>query len=289
MPETMHHFQPWTQNQSTLTLAAPAAWEAIDRLPDGTEVLVGCDVFSPWDGPIANRRGEPLNKFYSGVAYPLAIADIRADLFALIDRTPNLRWLLPTEHVELVRKILVPLSLKKDQGHVSQNEGDGYHLVRRENVTVLPIVHSQAEADTRIPAALRLVELCEVGVRAIPTGYYSPAYMSGGEMVEPDGELAWIDLRKWLEPHHVDSCINCGENAREYVNVRDFEFSSHGDLICPSCGDSSACRLTGDDSPLSIILLSLPPDANDHERAAAEDVRRQCAAAGIRVEEENQS
>lgn len=86
------------------------------------------DVFEDWEGLIVNHRGEQLwwdtaflpadsPKMFSGTetpenelskqvgVKPVTMNDLRADLFRLIDATPNLDWLLLTKRPESVRRM----------------------------------------------------------------------------------------------------------------------------------------------------------------------------------------
>jgi len=77
------------------------------------------DVFEDWNGPMVNHKGEKLfvhrdgswsSQQRSAPASPprssLTMNDVRRRLFALIDATPNLDWLLLTKRPENVRRRL---------------------------------------------------------------------------------------------------------------------------------------------------------------------------------------
>jgi len=75
------------------------------------------DVFEPWNGAILDHKGEQLyhcNFGYCTAAEvehsaqldnPCTMADLRADLFRLIDATPNLDWMLLTKRPENIRRM----------------------------------------------------------------------------------------------------------------------------------------------------------------------------------------
>lgn len=76
------------------------------------------DVFEDWKGPIQDTNGDTLHKaepWQRGEGYvPLdlhigksavTMADLRVDLFRLIDQTPNLDWLLLTKRPENIRRM----------------------------------------------------------------------------------------------------------------------------------------------------------------------------------------
>lgn len=81
--------------------------------PDRPRVFCAsmADVFENWQGQVRNHRGEPLFFVGGGICtqddcgniYPgriATLADVRARLFALIDATPHLDWLLLTKRPE---------------------------------------------------------------------------------------------------------------------------------------------------------------------------------------------
>ncbi len=69
-----------------------------------------CDVFEDWQGPIVDHHGDTIwwdgyyhnpPKLEAGAGHRLAtMADLRNNLFGLIDQTPNLDWLLATKRPE---------------------------------------------------------------------------------------------------------------------------------------------------------------------------------------------
>ena len=88
------------------------------------------DVFEDWDGPILDSEHRQLFREYSGAYcysvdqphepmehapgvkdFPaITMNDLRRDLFALIDQTPNLDWLLLTKRPENIRSMWLGLS-----------------------------------------------------------------------------------------------------------------------------------------------------------------------------------
>lgn len=77
----------------------------------------------------------------------------RERLWDLIERTPNLDWLLLTKRPENWRRCwpLVPVP-----GHVSQNAGDGKTWQKFPNIWMGASVEDQQRADERIPALLQI-------------------------------------------------------------------------------------------------------------------------------------
>lgn len=135
------------------------------------------DVFEDWDGEVHDSQGrahytsddgrdmQPNASFIGGTTdgyHYTTLNDVRTRLFRLIDATPNLDWLLLTKRPENIRRMLVPHCLEKVLGHVSQNEGDGYHVRRRENLWLGTSVAEQADADRNIPLLLKCRDLSPV-------------------------------------------------------------------------------------------------------------------------------
>lgn len=125
------------------------------------------DVFEEWDGAIVNSRGEALRfNATHGIgpwhgmgeyAKPATMAEVRRDLFALIDATPQLDWLLLTKRPENIRRMWPA----KDEAE--------YNIRFRENVWLLTSVSEQESADRNIPELLKCRDLAPVlGISAEP-------------------------------------------------------------------------------------------------------------------------
>lgn len=118
------------------------------------------DVFEDWGGSLVWHDGRPvINRFSEA---PYTMADVRADLFRLIDRTPWLDWLLLTKRPENIRRFAYDAWTEKVSGHVSQNEGDGRRWKPRGNVWLGTSIAVQADADANIPALQKCRELSPV-------------------------------------------------------------------------------------------------------------------------------
>lgn len=72
------------------------------------------DVFEDWDGPLLDHTGRQLftingGDYFTEAEYPecrpATMDDLRADLFRLIDATPNLDWMLLTKRPENIRRM----------------------------------------------------------------------------------------------------------------------------------------------------------------------------------------
>jgi len=132
------------------------------------------DVFESWDGPILNNKGERLwesqrgtkgwvpddgSKDFSFEKKPITMDDVRTRLFALIDKTPNLDWLLLTKRPEnVLGKCMWPI-------HPSGIYQEGMSFAeshRRSNVWLGCSVENQEYADKRIPELLKCRDLSPV-------------------------------------------------------------------------------------------------------------------------------
>lgn len=82
------------------------------------------------------------------------LAAARADLFILIDGTPNLDWILCTKRSENIRTMW--------PGGYFMPHGMGPILTRRPNVWLLTSVENQQTADQRIPELLKCRDLAPV-------------------------------------------------------------------------------------------------------------------------------
>lgn len=180
------HFAQWGPMgtrvmTSTANWVKPRKWNR-EAEAAGERLRVFCsslaDVFEDWQGPIVDSHGAELSindgEGANGAIYgdvtvdddwgrrSLTMHDLRRKLFALIDETPHLDWLLLTKRPQNIRRMLVPHCSEKVPGHVSQNEGDGRRIKRRENVYLLTSVSDQQTADAMIPDLLKCRDLAPV-------------------------------------------------------------------------------------------------------------------------------
>jgi protein gp37 len=151
------------------------------------------DVFEDWQGPILNSKGErgviDCNGgwwFTNGPVsncYELTMDVVRQRLFALIDATPNLDWLLLTKRPENVLGLCMwPIHPSgKYQEGMSFAESHG-----RSNVWLGTSVENQEYADKRIPELLKCRDLspvlflsCEPLLGPIDLSYPDSLYPDG--------------------------------------------------------------------------------------------------------------
>jgi protein gp37 len=175
--ETMSKRNPatlgvWGPN-GTRVVASESMWQQPlkwDRLAKeaGERHRVFCaslaDVFEDWQGPMVDSGGAQIftdgGKWHLGdKVRPLRMDDVRRRLFALIDATPNLDWLLITKRPENIRRMW-PMA-----PHMSNPTSKGIRF----NVWLLTSVSNQATADAMIPRLLGCRDLTPVlGLSAEP-------------------------------------------------------------------------------------------------------------------------
>jgi len=109
------------------------------------------DVFEDWQGPMLDIRGNTIHIAehgeFSSFARPAKMQDIRNRLFALIDATPWLDWLLLTKRPENIVRMVpayFPGGYIAEAGSMNQ-EG------RRPNLWLGTSAGTQATADAKIP------------------------------------------------------------------------------------------------------------------------------------------
>jgi protein gp37 len=151
------------------------------------------DVFEDWQGPILNSKGERILIACNGDSYftsgpvsnsrDLTMDVVRQRLFALIDATPNLDWLLLTKRPENIRKMWPAVGFPG--AGVPGTLGRQLHL---SNVWLGTSVENQEYADKRIPELLKCRDLspvlflsCEPLLGPIDLSYPDSLYPDGPE------------------------------------------------------------------------------------------------------------
>lgn len=179
------------RNPSTLGVWGPAgervvAAESYWRQPlkwnreaerEGVRRRVFCaslaDVFEDWPGIMRGTGGGYLHhaQRWQNVTYVeisdimigrsrVSMNDVRRRMFALIDATPNLDWLLLTKRPE---NILRMWPRREDYAYVAEAGAlNDYPMYRRENVWLGTSVSLQVHADKQVPALLESQDLCPV-------------------------------------------------------------------------------------------------------------------------------
>ena len=152
----------------------PLKWNR-EAESSGVRARVFCaslaDVFEDWQGPVLNSKGEQIHKAWHHAqpdwvasarpceGEPITMADVRSRLFALIDQTPNLDWLLLTKRPENILGLCMwpihPSGLYQEGMSFAESH-------RRSNVWLGTSVENQEYADKRIPELLKCRDLSPV-------------------------------------------------------------------------------------------------------------------------------
>lgn len=150
----------------------PIRWNK-DAEQKGIRYRVFCaslaDVFEDWQGPVL-MGGHPImtesRVVKDGVkgdwqSRTATLDDMRADLFRLIDTTPNLDWLLLTKRPENIERMWPYAGvLKSENGSkIPASVGVGHC---RPNVWLGTSVENQEQAEKRIPELLKCRDLAPV-------------------------------------------------------------------------------------------------------------------------------
>lgn len=211
------------------------------------------DVFEDWEGSVLNSRGETL---------AFAMDTIRTDLFAMIDATPWLDWLLLTKRPQNIQRMWPSVSGTEHYDPLPESF--------RKNVWLGTSVANQSDADKNIPELLKCRDLAPVLFVS-----YEPAigpvtfdrFCRGGpphwltsEIDHPeDATLDWLIFGGESGPgarpcdvawarSTVNQCreagVACfvkqlGANCREVLNPADGEVSSRVRLRDGKGGDPS--------------------------------------------------
>lgn len=179
----------------------PLAWNKAAEAA-GVRQRVFCaslaDVFEDWGGPISAQSGDVWTKPYLQREWGRAnwttcdaetmqrdpqgwqfvtLDDVRRELFALIDATPWLDWLLLTKRPENVLRMWPECSIEPNR----QPHSDGRH-----NVWIGCSIATQADADRNIPELLQCRDLSPV------------LFVSAEPLLGP------VDLRKVTVPPQHD-------------------------------------------------------------------------------------
>ncbi len=305
-----HTFNPWSgwgtdaQGGTRIKLSdggwrEPVKW---NRRLEGTGLRerVFCaslaDVFEDWQGEILHHKGVRL--WHEGGAMrpnpgwhpdwrPVTMADLRRDLFTLIDATPNLDWMLLTQHgswkgadqllsmwpcpacdgVGLIGDGLPPHGFGCD--HCKGQGVGGY----RPNVWLYTSVSDQATADRMIPELLKCRDLVPVlGLSVEPLLGPVDLNADNGWLVPWDSSDGPCGPDVWNEMY---VCEN-GHSARRYLKSE-----SEGRNVCleGGCGGNVFAAKSGIDHV--IIGGESGPAARPCNVQWIRYLIRQCHDAGV--------
>lgn len=176
-------------------------------IPDRPRVFCAslADVFEDWQGPMVDSKGRQLftvdgNEWFfmpehpecrprsrPKINRPLTMDDVRRRLFALIDATPNLDWLILTKRPENILKyrpseqpFWAPRSGALVLSELESGSTTTADWVTRKNVWLGTSVENQETADQRIPELLKCRDLSRV------------LFLSCEPLLGP------LDLRRWM-------------------------------------------------------------------------------------------
>jgi protein gp37 len=165
-PSFAHHvFRPWHAQGDRRIVAPesrwrePLAWNlAAEQSGERVRVLVGCEVFEDWIDRIDNHDGTQASHWDQTCG--LTMSDVRQRLFDLIAATPHLDWLIATEKPENVLRMMPRLTTNNVGRMIAAALECGADCEEvddvRNNMWMGTIVSTQAEADARIPALLKV-------------------------------------------------------------------------------------------------------------------------------------
>lgn len=151
-PIAKHQFRPWKHVDDGDLVVGDGDWECVFELfnKDTARVELLVDLFEDWDAPIIDSDGYhqvlcgnhwgPENCEQAESCSRLTLDHVRERIFAIIDATPNLDWLLRTNNLDAVRRMWP----------------DGK---RRANVWLGASVSCQEDADRNIPELLKVRDL----------------------------------------------------------------------------------------------------------------------------------
>lgn len=169
-----------------------------DAAKNGHRPRVFCaslaDVFEDYQGEIRDHRG---NRLYVEPHMPMTMADVRRDLFALIDETPDLDWLLLTKRPENIRDLWPKKNTSQTDEWCNKhldNAGRNRWFYR-DNVWIGTSVSEQHTADRNIPELLKCRDLAPVLFVS-----YEPA-------------LGPVDFSVYLKSHRLGEDANHAETG----------------------------------------------------------------------------
>lgn len=229
------------------------------------------DVFEDWNGPIVDHRGGRLRVSPVGAwvsAGPLGsetdmqrmsddfcdvtMNDVRQRLFALIDATPNLDWLLLTKRPENIKRMINIIRLDGGTtGRIPEFDIDTpAHPYFRRNVWLGTTCENQEQADKRIPELLKCRDLSPV------------LFLSCEPLLGP------VDLTKVEVPEHAD-------RLRRPWDIEGYKFNA--------LQEHDEDRFHQGPATINWVIVGgeSGPNARPTHPEWARSLRDQCQAAGV--------
>lgn len=174
-------FAPWRMRDGKYVVASEATWRKPARWNRGAadgrhrpRVLLTYDVFEDWTGTLTDTGGNVLRICHpcNGEKHHWQIAckpgcefvnyrrfatmtDVRTRLLRLIDQTPNIDWIIPTERPEGVLRMVREMA--NTIGGVMRDKLDAWAGgMAPANIWLGAVIRNQQEADERIPHLLKV-------------------------------------------------------------------------------------------------------------------------------------
>lgn len=178
-------FAPWTPDGPRRVVASEREWARLRDLDRSAAasgerpiVLVGCDVFEPWEGLYVDEKGDRC-AIYQGnggitKTAPYACAppvnctwmtrDLDLAMLLLVARfTPNLRWVFPFNSSTCVREAIHRAADYASNSSIHRKYRDGAMLAEQwltghpiPNLSLLLDASTPAEVDAGVPELLRV-------------------------------------------------------------------------------------------------------------------------------------
>lgn len=261
--------------------AQPLKWNR-DAEASGVRARVFCaslaDVFEDWQGPMVDSSGRLHIEGPEGLGRFMTMNDVRQRLFALIDATPNLDWLLLTKRPENIRSMY--LSQHLDGGttgrireFMDEAESQDAHPYFRRNVWLGTSVENQEFADKRIPELLKCRDLS-------PVLFLSCEPLLGPVDLNADGG--------WLVPWEKSDGV-CGPDAwnemfvcaKNHSAKRYLKSEKHGRNICLQSGCEATVYPAKPGINWVIAGGESGPEARPSDPEWFRSIRDQCKACSV--------
>lgn len=219
------------------------------------------DVFEDWRGPILSHKGQRLSHLQGACEIVATMDDLRRDLFALIDETPHLDWLLLTKRPQNIRKMWPACNCYRREDYDERHLPD-CPAKTRDNVWLGTSVSDQDTADEAIPELLKCRDLSPV------------LFLSAEPLVGPVN-LTRIPTGGWAYGKvDVMSGYLCGDEPDE---TRDWEADPNGWIRKPA-GEWERGQF-------GIDWVIIGGESGHHARPCdiqwIRDIRDQCQASGV--------
>jgi len=266
--------------------AKPVKWNR-EAKEKGVRHRVFCaslaDVFEDWQGPMLNSQGErgvvtcaDSVWFTNGPVSncrDLTMDDVRTQLFALIDATPNLDWLLLTKRPENIKKMIPCRTDTSCDGDCADCSLDGSRCRSRKNIWLGCSVENQEYADKRIPELLKCRDLS-------PVLFLSCEPLLGPVDLNADGGwlVPWEKSDGVCGPGTWNEMFVCANNhsAKRYLKSE-----KHGRNICLQSGCEATAYPAKPGIDWVIAGGESGPEARPTDPEWFRSLRDQCKSAGV--------